>query len=299
MKIKTRFITSIFIVLITVLAVISKLLPHTIGDYIFDIFIIVLTLVAASEICNIMEKTNRKVNKLLTIFYIVFNYIILLLCNNSLNYHTTFLIQVVALVGYFLIILAVESLSKRNEPSENHLKTAANSIVACIYPSFIFSLILLVNHIDLHIGAEYASLMFVALILAITWLTDTFAYLVGCTVKGPKLAPKISPNKTISGAIGGLIGGVSGSMIIFAIMANVAPLNLILEMCNLGWWQFILIGLIGSVLGQIGDLFESKLKRNANIKDTGTLFPGHGGMLDRIDAMIFVTLFVFVVLILI
>ena len=298
MKIKKRFITSIFIVLVTALAVISKLLPHTIGDYLFDIFIIALTLVAATEMCNIMEKTNRKINKLLTIFYIVYNYITLLLCNNYFNYSTTFLIQAIGLAVYFLIILVVESLIKRNEPSKNHLRTATNSVVACIYPSFMFSLILIINHMDMHIGIQYASLMFITLILGITWLTDTFAYLIGCTVKGPKLAPKISPNKTISGSIGGLIGGVTGSMIVFAIIANVAQLNLILEICNLGWWQFILIGIIGSVLGQIGDLFESKLKRTANIKDTGTLFPGHGGMLDRIDAMIFVTLFIFIVIIL-
>jgi len=65
------------------------------------------------------------------------------------------------------------------------------------------------------------------------------------------------------------------------------------------WWHFAIIGFLGSVFGQIGDLFESKLKRLANVKDSGNIFPGHGGMMDRVDAMLLVTAVVFVSLILI
>ena len=141
-----------------------------------------------------------------------------------------------------------------------------------------------------------SALLVIVMIFAITWLTDTFAYLVGRTFKGPKLAPKISPNKTISGSIGGLLGGIAGAMLVFLLVYKVSVLSTILSMYSLKWWHFLIVGAVGSALGQMGDLFESKLKRNAGVKDSGNIFPGHGGMLDRFDAMIFVSTFVYLVI---
>ena len=172
-------------------------------------------------------------------------------------------------------------------------------MIVCIYPGFLFCLMLLINHIDAYTGIVNLSMAFIIMIFAITYLTDTFAYLVGRTFKGPKLAPKISPNKTISGAVGGLLGGIAGSILVYLIIYNVNSWSVVLTQYSLAWWHFLIIGAVASVLGQCGDLFESKLKRIANIKDSGSIFPGHGGMLDRIDAMTFVTAFVFVSLIII
>lgn len=290
---KTRFITSIFIVLATALAVMSKLLPHNIGDYVFDIFIVSLTIVAAFEICNIMEKSNKKVNKMFTVFYSILNYVVALLCFNKLDFSLILIIEFIALLVYFGIVFIFEELKNRTTPHKENLKTALNTIISCIYPSFLFMLFVLINHIDSYAGIKYFSLMFITLSLAITWLTDTMAYLVGRTFKGPKLAPKISPNKTISGAIGGLLGGIGGAMLVFLLMTQVPVLSAILNMHCLAWWHFMIIGAIGSAAGQCGDLFESKLKRIANTKDSGAIFPGHGGMLDRIDALIFVVVVIF------
>ena len=83
---KTRFITSIFIVLVTALAVLSKLLPYNIGEYIFDIFIICLTLIASFEICHLMEKSNKKINKPFTVFYAIFNYVVALLYLDKVDF---------------------------------------------------------------------------------------------------------------------------------------------------------------------------------------------------------------------
>jgi phosphatidate cytidylyltransferase len=115
------------------------------------------------------------------------------------------------------------------------------------------------------------------LALLITWLSDTFAYLVGKSWGKRKLIPRVSPNKTVEGAIGGLA----------AAAATAVVCNLSFGM-DLGTIQAIAIGIVLGVLGQIGDLSESFLKRARGVKDSSNLIPGHGGMLDRIDALIFV-----------
>lgn len=294
---KQRFITSIFIVLTTILAVISKLLPYGLGDYIFDILIIAVIVVAGFEVCTIMEKNNKTINKFMATMYGIYNYVILLTCFRFVSFYELLLIEFLGLVVYWGIVFVYEIFRDKNTPIKQHVITSLNTILACIYPSFLFCLLLNFNHADqFHAGVKHFSLVFVILVFAITWLTDTFAYLIGCSLKGPKLAPKISPNKTISGSVGGLIGGIVGAMLVYALVYYIPALSTILSMYNLTWWHFLLIGMFGSVLGQIGDLFESKLKRNAGVKDSGNIFPGHGGMLDRFDAMIFVSTFVYLVI---
>ena len=293
---KKRTITSIFIVLAVALVVASKFLPYNIGDYIFDTFIIFIAIVAGFEMCHIMENTGRKVNKYLTSMYSIFNLIILLICLSAVDYVFIPLIQIASLVVYFLIILIVEAIRNRNKLSFlDSTKISWNSILACIYPGLLISSMLYINHVDIYAGIGGFSIAFLIMIFAITMLTDTFAYLIGSLIKGPKLAPSISPGKTISGAIGGLIGGIAGAMIMYVIIYNVDSWSAILNMYSLSWWHFLIIGLIGSILGQAGDLFESKTKRMAGIKDSGKIMPGHGGMLDRVDAMMFASTFIYIV----
>ncbi len=118
---------------------------------------------------------------------------------------------------------------------------------------------------------------------------DTLAYFVGSAVGGPKLCPKISPNKTIAGSIGGLFGSVLVAFVVGRIFAAAAP--------DMGvavpFWGDLLTGLIGGVAGQLGDLFASMVKRYCNVKDYGTIFPGHGGMMDRLDSIFFVVIVVY------
>ncbi len=294
---KQRAITSIYIVLASVLAILAKLLPLSIGDYIFDVFILGVTIVAGYEICNIMEKNKRPVNKVMATFYCIINYITLLLCVGKVKFYEILLIEIAVLAVYWIISFFIELIRDGETSAKQHFITSLNTLLACIYPSFFFCLLINFNHADVaYAGVKYFSLAFIMMIFLITWLTDTFAYLVGRTLKGPKLAPKISPNKTISGSIGGLLGGIAGAMLIYLLIYLVPDMNTILSMFSLKWWHFLLIGVFGSMFGQIGDLFESKLKRNAGIKDSGNIFPGHGGMLDRIDAMIFISTFVYIVI---
>jgi phosphatidate cytidylyltransferase len=113
--------------------------------------------------------------------------------------------------------------------------------------------------------------------LLITWMSDTAAYLVGKSVGRTKLIPRVSPNKTVEGAIGGLTAaGVTAVVCVVGFGLGVHPLTA------------VIVGIVIGSIGMLGDLSESMLKRRAGVKDSGNLIPGHGGMLDRIDALIFV-----------
>ncbi len=113
-------------------------------------------------------------------------------------------------------------------------------------------------------------------LFAVVWMGDTAAYFGGKYTGKHKLHPKVSPKKTIEGSIWGVIGSVVGALFIDFLFTS-----------PFGFGELVAIGLLGGVLEQVGDLSESVLKRSANVKDSGTLLPGHGGMLDRIDGLLF------------
>lgn len=119
-----------------------------------------------------------------------------------------------------------------------------------------------------------------------TFGSDTAAFFIGRAIGKHKLAPSISPNKTWEGSIGGLIGAV-GVSFLFLLSTPVSLAS------QLNWRQAVVLGLLVSTFGQIGDLAESLFKRNVGAKDSGTLFPGHGGMLDRMDSVIFAIVVVY------
>jgi phosphatidate cytidylyltransferase len=129
------------------------------------------------------------------------------------------------------------------------------------------------------IGTGYNyKIIFVLFVLI--WSNDTFAYIVGKSIGKKKLFPSISPKKTVEGFLGGLVFTILAGIIIHEIMGIFSTLFLI--------FLAILIG----VFGTIGDLVESKFKRTAHVKDSGKIMPGHGGILDRFDSVIFVAPFV-------
>lgn len=131
------------------------------------------------------------------------------------------------------------------------------------------------------VGGNWAGTALVGFAVGITWLNDTGAYLVGSAIGRNKLIPAISPGKTVEGAVAGLV---------FAVIAGAAYGKLVLgNMVGLpfGIWEGALGGVLLAAGAQIGDLAESLFKREAGIKDSGRLIPGHGGILDRFDALFY------------
>ncbi len=149
------------------------------------------------------------------------------------------------------------------------LEEVSFNFLAVIYSVVLFSYLYLLRQIDQGITWTF-------LIFLLVWATDIFAYLIGRRFGQHLLAPKVSPKKTLEGALGGLIGCILVGLIFWYWRGGVAL------------WHIIVLSLIVGLGGQVGDLFESALKRSAGIKDSGSLIPGHGGILDRSDSLIFV-----------
>lgn len=145
------------------------------------------------------------------------------------------------------------------------------NIGAIIYISYLF-----MPMIEL-VDTVYIFLVFIA-----SFATDTFAYFVGSALGKHKLIPSVSPNKSVEGAIGGVVGCVIISI-------------LFMHLLNIAWdFRHILFFILVSIVGQFGDLFASKLKRQTGVKDFGKIMPGHGGFLDRFDSILFITPLIYI-----
>ncbi len=177
---------------------------------------------------------------------------------------------------------------------ERTLNDLFATIFAMIYPTLFMSLAFVITR---EVNAVYMA--FFVILVPIT--SDSFAYFTGRLFKGPKLCPTISPKKTIAGAIGGLMGGILASGIVYTLFEHfavfgdmiVAPTFTASHNANLA--IYLVIGLVGSVICQLGDLFASRIKRCIGIKDFGKIFPGHGGGLDRLDSIMFMLVLLFVI----
>jgi phosphatidate cytidylyltransferase len=165
-------------------------------------------------------------------------------------------------------------------PAEKPLEAAAVTLLAVAYTGALPAFLLAIRH-NRFPERSWAGAWLVFFPLVVTWVCDTAAMFGGRKFGGPKLAPTVSPGKTWSGSTAGLVAGtlmapVFGSLILPRVGVEV-PL-----------WQLLVIAGLLSVIGQIGDLAESLFKRQAGVKDSSRLIPGHGGVLDRFDSLYFV-----------
>jgi len=167
-------------------------------------------------------------------------------------------------------------------------KRAFSFVFPTIYISWGFShIILLRMSKDSISGSNVMGVFLVILVFTIAWLSDSFAYIFGSILGKKKLIPSISPKKTIVGSIFGVIGSLIGVVIIKFIQLYY------FKSLHLPWFFIILIGFIGGISSQIGDLFESIMKRDAKVTESSKILPGHGGLLDKFDSVFFASFIVY------
>ena len=163
-----------------------------------------------------------------------------------------------------------------------------STVFPMLYPGLFFSLILALQDLD----TRTASTMALVLTFFIASVNDTFALFFGLRFGKHRLSPEISPKKSVEGSIAGLIASVIFAMLVpfvtFQLRGSVPAIAADLAVSHYPpIWTFGLLGLIAGALSQIGDLVASLVKRHCGIKDFGNIFPGHGGMLDRMDGILF------------
>ena len=304
---KERVLTGLAIFLLIAVVLLTKIIIGT--SIVFDILIVLLAVGCGYEMSKLLKNQNKHCHSLLIAIFPLALYAVIYLCF-SFKFSIVIsallclaLFVVFALTGFLWTLVSMAR--TENEMRENKIRTSKkafavsktmHNILGFLYPSVLVALIIPLNHLPqinyIFSGAiPYAStfsIILVSLCFLVPFICDTFAYLIGKTFGGKKLCPKISPNKTISGSIGGTIATILLLVVIYLVLSSIVSLQPALISLNITWWTVALIGLVGSMACQAGDLFESYLKRKAGVKDSGNLLPGHGGLLDRLDGFIFV-----------
>jgi len=179
-----------------------------------------------------------------------------------------------------LTLMGMELTRKGKNLAVYHISV---TILGVIYVAFLGSHLVMLRELPLAINLDYnmgASFVFLAFI--VTWAGDTGAYVIGSAIGKHKLIPRLSEKKTKEGAAGGLVFSVVAALIA---RATVAP--------YLDLWHALVLGCLAGIVGQLGDLFESMIKRDAAVKDTSDILPGHGGVLDRFDSLFFTAPLIF------
>lgn len=200
-------------------------------------------------------------------------------------------------LGYKGILIALSlsicfALAVFTFKAEMELKDLLATIFSLIYPMALVSLAFALSR-EFPCGGTFA----ISFAIFLPVFSDTIAYLVGSTLGKRKLCPSISPKKTVAGAVGGLLGSVLCAVTFFLLfdLYAVIPVGYVTfsDSVAVRAVVFVVLGIVGGVLAEIGDLAASRIKRTMNIKDFGNIFPGHGGVLDRLDSIMFTLVMLF------
>ena len=300
---KKRILTGSIMLLAVALFVASRIFT----EYAFDLFIGVIAIIGCVEVARVLEQKRMFTSVLFVgvIPAIMYLAIIIGIRNEREWYFYLIYFLVIVVVMFILNVLFTlifkgatarekDKYGLYDSNSKYAFKKGMNSTFILVYPALLFSALFLINHyFDLSfVGAgdlkfnTIVTIFYLVFIFAVTMLTDTFALVWGMLIGGPKLCPKISPKKTISGAIGGFIFGALGGLLVYYLFSTNTLFKEAITEFNFEGWKFLIVAAVTSIVGQIGDLIASALKRSARVKDYGTLFPGHGGVMDRVDGLI-------------
>jgi len=254
------------------------------GGYVLFSVIVLITMIGLMELLRVVKINKSGLGAVVYIFALL--YFLYLLLTELLKYNEPWLNSIGTVFFPFfsaLFLVFILAVYVLNFPKYNSEQITL-SFFAFFYVAVTLSYIFKVRNMES--GAYTVWLIFIG-----SWGSDTMAYVVGRKLGKHKIAPKLSPKKSLEG----LIGGIAGAALIGVIYALIFKTQLEVSISN-PVLLFGLVGAVGSVVSQIGDMAASAIKRNKGIKDYGTLIPGHGGILDRFDSVIFIAPIVYYML---
>lgn len=254
-KVKTRLISAI--VLVAILLVLVFFTP----EWVFALLVCGLTFLVMYELTNVFNLSKKPS---ITIANYIFAAFIMCACHFV---HPMFYFP--AIVLYMMVLTAISVLDNK--------RVTFGDVCASVF-LVIYSVVFLLHLTYIRRMDNGIALLFMALIGA--YVTDTGAYFTGMAIGRHKLIPVVSPNKTVEGAIGGIVATVVAFLIYGAVMSAMGFL------VNYLW--LVVLSVICGIVAQFGDLAASVMKRSFQVKDFGHLIPGHGGMVDRVDSLMFV-----------
>lgn len=253
--------------ILSAIVMIALFIPFLfIGGVGFELFMTALAVVGLYELINIRE-INKKFPLIVKIFAYIIGIFLVFTNIHMIDYQLKLDYRIVSTVIFAFLVPMVFI----NNNKKYNLDDALYLVGSVLFVGMSFNLIVITRNLDLS---------YIIYLLLITTITDTFALFTGMLIGKHKLAPEISPKKTIEGLIGGTLMGTFVATAFYTTVINpTLPLVLVI---------FLTIGL--SLVGQVGDLVFSAMKRYYGKKDFSDLIPGHGGILDRFDSLIFVVL---------
>lgn len=297
---KKRLITAAVLIAVLVPLI---LIDHTVTKIIFAVIAIFLSGVGSFEIINVMYKESKEL-KIYRYLMPVLTAILSGLCllatyKSSLDitaFQNGFIYHFYVLLFFLFSVVLVFGLMIFTPSSS--ARSMMGCLLSLVYPGLMLGYVLSMRYfIPVELNNELIHLNGVksfAYIYIIVIMTDTFAYFVGSKLGKTKLCPDISPNKSVAGAVGGLIAGAISGLIIAFALKIVNPVGV--KESILIAILVLLISAFLSIMVQLGDLVESKLKRSFEVKDFGNIFPGHGGVLDRFDSLIYSGIWFYVII---
>ncbi|MEG0256721.1 MAG: CDP-archaeol synthase [Christensenella sp.] len=282
-----RILVAIPIVIIVALAVLLQ-------GWALAVFVAVLACACQYEIVRAMDGNGKPIIKTVSFVFAGLMVLAFLLSfrSNQKAYSFSLLTMPFVLSVFVLLIIAAFIIAMFSK--KHTMESVSNTIFTFVYPQMFFVLFyMLILNVDMGAYASewfpevmvsvgyFRILVLLLMIFLPAMFSDTVAYFIGKSFGKTKLCPSISPKKTVAGCVAGIVGGIIASVLIWAVFSNVASITM-MPLLN-----YIFAGAALAVISQLGDLSASFIKRSLNIKDFGKLLPGHGGIVDRMDSVLF------------
>lgn len=288
---KIRIITGVSATLVAIAAIVFMQYPLVLG-----VLGAVFSGLSVYEILHVIKCKNKVITAISVAFAAavpLYNDVKAYVVNHTdSSFFDSINIPVWMILALYTFVILLIMLKMYEKTKFEHAAMALFSSVAI---SFSYSTLLFLRDLD-HAYPEYfqqaQSFFIVLCTLYCAWISDTFAYFIGRKLGKHKLAPRISPKKSVEGAVAGVIGSIAVALITFFIASHWFDRY----PQTITWWMVALVTAVGVIMGMCGDLSASVIKRNYGEKDFGTLFPGHGGAMDRFDSFLFAVPTVYIII---